>query len=506
MLVYIYGHNTGAATGWLACWNSTLAINSYNQDPTVWNFQSAGDFPSITSQLTTPLDWEFGIMWNITVPLTSITGSSTSGAVTSAPGSWSIAGADAKYVILTTGKSSYNSTGTEYFTMAAIEVDNLPMTTTYTIDVGGDAQHVTKGAFSWIENVSVPAADQTYPGTAVLRSGGNIIYNDDSLLLVWDFSESTGTLLWTSTPFNNDFEFQDITGTCTAAYGILYYPGYDGYMHAINITTGVQQWDSITAPGGLEMPEPGYPASAAVIANNEVFTSTSKAYETQPAYRGHALYAYNAMTGVQNWNVSGEYTGITIADGILIAQNLYDGKEYAFSAGPTATTVSSTLWQDQKVDIQGTVTDQTPGIAQGTPAISDTWMTPWMQYLYMEQPYPTQATGVNVVITAIDPNHNLITIGNATSDISGYYHYTWTPPNVPGTYTIIATFNSDNSYSGSCAETSAVVVSPAAATPAPTATPTSVADMYFVPAIAGLFILIIVVAIVLALLMIRKRP
>ena len=219
-------------------------------------------------------------MWNITVPLTSITGSSLSGAVTSAPGAWSIAGADGKYVILTTGKSSYNSTGTEYFTMAAIEVDNLPMTTTYTIDVGGDAQHVTTGAFSWIENVSVPAADQTYPGTAVLRSGGNIIYNDDSLLLVWDFSESTGNLLWTSTPFNNDFEFQDITGTCTAAYGILYYPGYDGYMHAINMTTGVQQWDSITRPGGLEMPEPGYPASAAVIANNEVFSSTSKAYET----------------------------------------------------------------------------------------------------------------------------------------------------------------------------------------------------------------------------------
>ena len=102
MLVYIYGHTTGAATGWLACWNSTLAINAYNQDPTVWNFQSAGDFPSITSQLTTPLDWEFGIMWNITVPLTSITGSSLSGAVTSAPGAWSIAGADGKYVILTT--------------------------------------------------------------------------------------------------------------------------------------------------------------------------------------------------------------------------------------------------------------------------------------------------------------------------------------------------------------------------------------------------------------------
>jgi hypothetical protein len=129
-----------------------------------------------------------------------------------------------------------------------------------------------------------------------------------------------------------------------------------------------------------------------------------------------------------------------------------------------------------------------------------------MEYMYMDQAFPTQATGVNVVITAIDPNHNLITIGNATSDVNGAYSYNWMPPNIPGKYTIIATFSGDNSYYSSVGETAAYVAGAASATPAPTATPTSVADMYFVPAIAGLFVLIIVGLVVLALLMLRKRP
>jgi hypothetical protein len=213
-------------------------------------------------------------------------------------------------------------------------------------------------------------------------------------------------------------------------------------------------------------------------------------------------------TGKQLWNISGEFTSEEIADGILIGFNTYDGREYAFGPGTTATTVTAPMSPEtagSPVIIQGTVTDQTPGLAEGTPAISDAWMTPWMEYLYMDQAIPTQATGVTVSLDAIDPNGNFIHIGKATSDISGTYIYQWTPPNVPGKYTIIATFSADNSYCGSSGETGMSIVSPPSATPAPTATPTSVADMYFMPVAAGLFILIIVVAIVLALLMLRKR-
>ncbi|MCL4430252.1 MAG: hypothetical protein M1167_05825 [Chloroflexi bacterium] len=49
-------------------------------------------------------------------------------------------------------------------------------------------------------------------------------------------------------------------------------------------------------------------------------------------------------------------------------------------------------------------------------------------------------------------------------------------------------------------------VDPAATTPTPQPTqPASMADLYFIPAIAGLFIALVVV-IVLILLVLRKRP
>ena len=47
---------------------------------------------------------------------------------------------------------------------------------------------------------------------------------------------------------------------------------------------------------------------------------------------------------------------------------------------------------------------------------------------------------------------------------------------------------------------------PPTATAAPTPIPASVADTYFIPAIAGLFVLIIIVLIVVVLLMLRKKP
>ena len=48
-------------------------------------------------------------------------------------------------------------------------------------------------------------------------------------------------------------------------------------------------------------------------------------------------------------------------------------------------------------------------------------------------------------------------------------------------------------------------VAQALPTVAPSPIAVSVADQYFIPAIAGLFVLIIIVAIVLALLMLRKK-
>jgi len=289
------------------------------------------------------------------------------------------------------------------------------------------------------------------------------------------------------------------------AYGMLYVAGYDGYMHALDVTTGQEVWKSITRPSIFEMPTVAYPANGAYIADHTVFTSTSIAYESVPLFRGHCLYAYDALTGAQIWNVSGEYAINAVADGVLLAQNNYDGIEYAFSMGPTETTVTAPMTQvasGTQMVIQGTVTDQTPGILQGTPAISDAWMTPWMEYKYMNQPMPTNAQGVPVSIDAIDPNGNFVHLGDATSDSTGNYGYAWAPPSIPGTYKIVATFVGSNSYYSSSGETTAIVVDAPAATVAPVQAVQSNTDIYVI----GTGIAIIIAIAIVGLLILRKRP
>ena len=68
--------------------------------------------------------------------------------------------------------------------------------------------------------------------------------------------------------------------------------------------------------------------------------------------------------------------------------------------------------------------------------------------------------------TVLDSNGNHITIGTATTDASGTYSLTWTPE-IPGNYTVYATFAGTNGYWPSSAETHFY-----ASPPSPTAAPT----------------------------------
>ena len=208
------------------------------------------------------------------------------------------------------------------------------------------------------------------------------------------------------------------------------------------------------------------------------------------------------------WNITGLWFNPLIADGYALAVNAEDNRLYSFGKGQTDITVQApmtSITAGTNVIIEGKVTDRSPG-APGTPAISDNDMTAWMQYLYQQQPFPSDATGVNVSLDAIDPNGNSIRIGNVASDASGAYSYVWNTPNISGKYTITATFPGSNSYFASSSETAVVVSDAATATASPTPPPLSMADTYFVPAIAGLFVLIIIVLVAVILSIIKKRP
>jgi hypothetical protein len=164
----------------------------------------------------------------------------------------------------------------------------------------------------------------------------------------------------------------------------------------------------------------------------------------------------------------------------MVEWNSYDNQIYSIGKGPTSITVSiqnDVVAQGNTVLIKGTVMDVSTGtkdstqlarFPNGVPAMSDASMSPWMEYVYMQQPKPTNATGVPVKLTAIGPDGGTTEIGTVTSDMSGMYSTMWTPP-AEGKYTVVATFEGSESYYPSYGETALGVTK----APAPSAPPTS---------------------------------
>jgi hypothetical protein len=137
------------------------------------------------------------------------------------------------------------------------------------------------------------------------------------------------------------------------------------------------------------------------------------------------------------------------------------------------------------------------------PAVADEYMIEWMLYVYKQFPRPN-AQGVPVTIDVIDANGNYRNIGTTTSDSSGMFSFTW-KPDIEGTYTVVASFGGSKSYWPSYAQTTFAVDPAPQGTPESTPPPASVADVYFIPAIAGLFAAILVVGAIM-LLSLKKRP
>jgi hypothetical protein len=180
---------------------------------------------------------------------------------------------------------------------------------------------------------------------------------------------------------------------------------------------------------------------------------------------------------------------------------MYDNQIYCYGKGPSATTVEAPLaaiTEGSSVVIRGTVTDQSSG-AKDTPAIADASMQAWMEYLYMQQAMPKNATGVEVSLDTVDPNGNFIHIDTVTTDMSGMFSYLWTP-DVPGKYTVIATFAGSKAYYSSYAETAIGVDEAPPATPPPEKIVFPPTETYILYATVA-----IIIAIAIATILNRKR-
>ena len=160
------------------------------------------------------------------------------------------------------------------------------------------------------------------------------------------------------------------------------------------------------------------------------------------------------------------------------------------------------------VMLKGTVTDESPA-QKGKAAVSDESMATWMEYLHMQKPidgtfHNVTVTGVPVTISVTDANGNSRVIGTTTSDITGGFGFEWTPE-IPGKYTLFATFAGSNSYGSSFAQTYMTVAKAPAPPPEAPQPQSSMADTYLLPATASVVVTIVAVGAVLALIF-RKRP
>ena len=242
-----------------------------------------------------------------------------------------------------------------------------------------------------------------------------------------------------------------------------------------------------------------------------------------PRPRGGPFICLNATSGELVWRINGMFRQsrwggrAILGDSIIATQDTYNQQIYAIGKGPSKLTVSAPnigVPQGSSVILSGTVTDVSPGtndiqlttrFPNGVPAISDDSQSDWMLYVYKQFNKPTNATGVDVTLIALDSNNNYREIGTAITDASGTYSMQWTP-DIPGKYTIFASFAGSGAYYGSSAQTAIGVDAPLeTATPTVTEQPVSIADQYFIPAISGLFVAI-VVAIALILVSLKKRP
>jgi hypothetical protein len=374
------------------------------------------------------------------------------------------------------------------------------------------------GQLLWTQN-RTDIGDMKYPVYIKPYTGLYALpYRENKQWIIWDMK--TGNELWRLDGPDDDWGIFDVGGGF--AGDIFYTAGFAGVVTGYNMTTGQKAWEFYSGNSGFDTTYGTWAFyGASIIADGKIYIAHNEHSPDQPLWRGMKMWAINATTGEGIWNISGAYQGGrnamgALADGLLVTHNAMDNQIYAFGKGPSTTTISASpkvTTEGSSVVIEGTVLDiaagtkqneQTARFPNGVPAVSDASMTPWMEYVYMQRPKPTNVTGIPVSIDVLDSNGNYRNIGTTTSDVDGAFSFQWTP-DIPGKYIVIATFAGSESYYSSHAET-AFAIDPAASTPSPvpvTAQPPT--EMYFALSTAAIIAAIAVVG-ALILIALRKRP
>jgi outer membrane protein assembly factor BamB len=508
---YQLNYNTTTKSGWLAKW-TTAALPLIS--PRVLNNGTTTDayqYRSYGKVMNMRNNYE----WNVTINY-DITGSSSPSIVTVLPGDI-ILGRSSNIAVTSTWRGTDDP-----WTMWAVS----------------DKQN-TRGQLIWKQSHAAPPGNITqmlgYQPVDEVNRVFTMTYFETGERLGYDLD--TGDYMWgpVGTPYQEDHAFQYFSSRAGQhAYGKLIVSGYGGEVFAYDTTNGNKIWNFNDTSHGIESNWGMVPTFVSMMADGKVFAIGGEHSPNVPLYKDEHLYAIDATTGREIWNLTAwSATGLGeaaanmyIADGKLLFHNLYDGQIYCIGKGPSETTVSApqlAATVGSSVMITGSVTDQSPG-AMGKAAVSDAWMTPWMEYLYMQQPLPTSAVGVTVKLKAYDSSGTEIDIGETTTDLKGNFAKAW-QPTAAGQYTIVATFDGSDSYWQSydtaylvvdAAPSASPIVTPTPppTSPTPTPTPTTPAPTVVptppgAPVPAEVYVaiaaVVIIVAIAAAAVYLRRR-
>ena len=464
------------ANGQLAEWNSS---NLWN-----WNIEVGGGSPApatSTFGIYSPGIPSFGIPASTTVYHNTVNGGVGSMYSPIGPNG-------AQNVTLpTTLPSTYTQIAAFYGNMILCESGALPNVELSALNgaisiapytyfaLNLNSSRGTVGSVMWTTTVNPPPGNETVIlGPADATTG--VFTEGWQQTMQWvGYNLYTGKQIWGPTPPQAPLDYygNPITPLIQAqlAYGNLYSMGYAGILYCYNDLTGKIVFtygnggEGNSTNAGPNSPFGDYPTFINAVGNGVIYVVSSEHTVSTPIYKGALARAINATTGAEIWTLS-DYTGefsamsYAMADGYNTWFNGYDNQIYTVGQGPSATTVQAPLiavTEGNNVVIQGTVMDISAGTKQteqaadfpnGVPCASDASMSQWMSYVYQQQPLPTNFTGVTVQLSAIDPNGNHVVIGKATTNVDGVFDYTWTTPNVPGNYTVFATFAGTKGYYG----------------------------------------------------------
>jgi len=417
-----YNIQIGALLGYyveggnLKLWNSTKQFTSITrlQERTKINVAS--------------YNWSDGVSWSIPLP-TQLNGNNISLSI----------GATTKDVILLWQRPAIYYQGSNF---------GWFITAGYDAKTGAKLWGPVNQTLPLFEDISVIAA----------RDGYYVLRNKD-LNTLSCYSLTTGQKLWGPTELmHNALSALHVFGDI--AYGKVYVWDMGGNVNAVNLETGDIDWTWTRGSAGLDSPYGvyelfGYRTHA--IADGKLFLQEGVQYS--PPLHPARRVVLDCESGELVWDILSysSRAGSVIADGCLQEWDSFDCKIYTFGKGPTQVTVTApdaAVTVGSSITIRGTVMDISPGVQQagvverfpaGLPAVSDASMSHWMEYVYKQQTKPTNTTGVEISLSAIGPDGNIIELGTTTSDDNGFFSFNWKPTNA-GKYTLTASFGGSESY------------------------------------------------------------